>query len=427
MKFIERDVFEMDKVLNHAIVFGASGLIGWAVVDHLLRSDPEYDTFSKVTAVTNREVKVSESNWPEPSANRPYLQLISGIDLRHGDGFSLANSLKQAAKDIESVTHIYYLVFTAVQDEQEEVATNRCMFRNVIDAHSLLSPNLRFVAFPGGTRGYGIYVPGGSFTPPLTEDMVNSLPPDYAKTVVYPEYRKLLSTASEGKNWTWCEICPDTIIGFTPNGSQFSLALHWAQYLSLYAHNHGIGPSMQRAETDTIEIPFPGNEASANALFSPVSAKTIARFMIYASLHPEICGGGRLFNIADHEAPYKFSEIWPQLANWFGLVGTGPPKNLQDQSTALKVSELPQTTTPLTPGEYVAKYRDIFTKFGHKKAASGGVGAGSRQLDSVGYWLTFDRQMSLEELKETGFEVNRDPIQGWLETFEMFRKGGLIF
>ncbi len=48
--------------------------------------------------------------------------------------------------------------------------------------------------------------------PPLTEDMVNNLPLDEAKRVVYQAYRKLLSAASEGKKWTWCEICPDAIV-----------------------------------------------------------------------------------------------------------------------------------------------------------------------------------------------------------------------
>lgn len=42
--------------------------------------------------------------------------------------------------------------------------------------------------------------------------MVNGLPADYAKTVVYPEYRDILNTSSEGKNWTWCEVCPDAIV-----------------------------------------------------------------------------------------------------------------------------------------------------------------------------------------------------------------------
>jgi hypothetical protein len=51
---------------------------------------------------------------------------------------------------------------------------------------------------------------------------------------------------------------------------------------------------------------------------------------------------------------------------------------------------------------------------------------GSRQLDSVGYWLTFDRQLSLKKLRDTGFEGDVDHVQGWLESFEMFRKAGLI-
>ncbi|KAJ5147499.1 hypothetical protein N7476_000975 [Penicillium atrosanguineum] len=420
----------MSEDSKHAIVYGASGIIGWALVDQLLSLYPQAGTFSKVTAVTNRPIDLSDMYWPEADPQTPALQLVSGVDLRHGDGAALANSLKTKV-DIESVTHVYYLVFTAVDDNLEEVATNRQMFRNVIDAHSLLSPRLEFVAFPGGTRaskltnGYGIYAPGGIFTPPLQEDMVNNLPSDYAKTVVYTEYRKLLNAASEGQKWTWCEVCPDAIIGFTPNGSQFSLALHWAQYLSLYAYNHSIGPGVQNTKSALVEVSFPGNIASANSLFSPASSKTIARFMIYASMHPKKCGSGQLFNIADNEVPCKYGELWLRLAKWFGLVGKGPAETSQAQDNTFKAGELPQDTS-MTPGEYVAKYRDAFAKNGCPNAVSRGVGAGNRQLDSVGYWLTFDRQMSLKKLKESGFEVDKDPAQGWLETFEMFRKAGLI-
>lgn len=148
--------------------------------------------------------------------------------------------------------------------------------------------------------------------------------------------------------------------------------------------------------------------------------------MIYASLHPKTCGGGQLLNIADNEVPCKYGEIWPRLATWFGLVGVGPAENSQAQDNTLKVGELPHTTSSMTPGEYVAEHRGIFAQCGRVNAVSGGVGAGNRQLDSVGYWLTFDRQMSLKRLKETGFEGGRDPVQGWLESFEMFRQAGLV-
>ncbi|KUL86271.1 hypothetical protein ZTR_08338 [Talaromyces verruculosus] len=363
---------------NHAIVYGASGLIGWAIVNQLLNSYPHAGAFSKVTAVTNRPMNLSETFWPEASQG-PGLELVSGIDI----------------------------VFAANDDNLKEVEINRRMFTNVIRAHNKLNPDLKFVKFPGGTRGYGIYAPGGTFTPPLREEMENNLPADYAKTVVYPIYREILDAESQRKTWTWCEVCPDAIVGFTPNGSQFSLSLHWAQYLSLYAYNHGIGPGAQESNTQPAEVPFPGNFSSANSLFSPVSSQRMARFMIYASLHPETCGGGRLFNIADNEVPCKYGELWPQLA-------------------ACRRAVENQFETALTPGEYATKYRDIFAQQGRPDAVSKGVGYGSRQLDSVGYWLTFDRQLSLDRLKETGFERDQDPIEGWLESFEMFRKAGLI-
>lgn len=45
----------------HALVFGASGLAGWGVVDQLLENYPAEGTFSKVTALVNRPFSVAES------------------------------------------------------------------------------------------------------------------------------------------------------------------------------------------------------------------------------------------------------------------------------------------------------------------------------------------------------------------------------
>jgi len=68
----------------------------------------------------------------------------------------------------------------------------------------------------------------------------------------YPASENLLSEQSKGRQWTWCEVRPDAIIGFTPNGSAFNLTAHWATYLSLYAHVEGKGA----------KVPFPGTEAA---------------------------------------------------------------------------------------------------------------------------------------------------------------------
>lgn len=102
----------MGKTSNHAIVYGASGLVGWAVVNQLLSGYPGQGTFSKITAITNRPLVLSDTRWPELNSKRPELpelQLVSGIDLRRDDGAALADSLKQVVEDVQTVTHVYYL------------------------------------------------------------------------------------------------------------------------------------------------------------------------------------------------------------------------------------------------------------------------------------------------------------------------------
>ncbi|KXH62581.1 hypothetical protein CNYM01_02784 [Colletotrichum nymphaeae SA-01] len=398
---------------NHAVVFGASGLLGWATVEQLLSNYPSKGSFENVTAVMNRPLPESDSFWPPASPSKPRLQIASGVNLT-GTLEDLTSQLKSKVDGIEGVTHVFYFanllaIITVFNqgdgDDVAECKTNCGMMQTVVDAVTTLSTNLKAFVYSGGTRGYGIYTPGGTFKPPLEESMADNLPEDYAKTVAYPWWRKILSRASDGKPWTWSEVCPDAVVGFSPNGSGFSLALHWAQYLSLYAYNHGVG---KNSKSD-VEVPFPGNQAGYNSLCTPVSSRTLGRIAIHASLHGEKCGG-KVINMADREQPTKFSDLWPSLADWFGLVGVGPRENDNAEK----------------PGEYVKRHRQIFEEQGCGRAVTAGVGGGSIQLDSVGYWLSFDRQLSLQRLRSVGFTEERDPIEGWLEAFERFREASII-
>ncbi|KAK2028416.1 hypothetical protein LX32DRAFT_590738 [Colletotrichum zoysiae] len=390
---------------RHAIVFGAAGLLGWATVEQLLSNYPAEGSFDQVTAVINRSLPESEFFWPRDTPNRPSLQIVSGVNL-NGTTEDLTRQLGGKVKGIEHVSHVFYFVFQAVgEDHVRECETNCGMMQRVVDSLTMLSPNLQSFIYPGGTRGYGIYVPGGTFEAPLKESMADNLSEEYAKTVAYPWFRKILTKASEGKPWTWSEVCPDAVVGFTPNGSGFSLALHWAQYLSLYAYTRG-----REDNSDlSLEVPFPGNESCYNSLFTPVSSRSLGRIAVHASLNGAKWHG-KVINIGDSARPTKFSEIWPSLAAWFGLKGVGPA----------------EINESMKPGEYVQKNKQYFVERGLDKAVVAGVGSGSSQLDSVGYWLSFDRQLSLERLRSLGFMEERDPIEGWLEAFRKFREAGII-
>lgn len=97
--------------------------------------------------------------------------------------------------------------------------------------------------------------------------MADQLPSDYLETVAYPHYRSMLSSESSGLGWLWCEIVPDAIIGFTLNGSGFSLAGLWATFLPTYRLVHGEGA----------DVPFPGVMARYNSLSTETSASTLEK------------------------------------------------------------------------------------------------------------------------------------------------------
>ncbi|KAF7551199.1 hypothetical protein G7046_g7783 [Stylonectria norvegica] len=391
---------------NHALVFGATGLIGWAITEQLLSNYPETATFSSVTAISNRPVKESQTSWPSATAERPELQLVSGVNLLDED---LTSQLRDKVTGVERITHVFYFVFLPQNDDQlEECRVNCGMMRRVAEAMNALAPNLKSFVYSGGTRGYGIYVPNGTFTAPLEESMADNLPEGYAKSVAYPWFRSILTEASAGRGWNWSEVCPDVVVGFSPIGSNFSLALHWAQFLSLYAHNHGVRDGS--SSHGQIKVPFPGSVQGYDSLFTPVSSRILGRIAVHAALNPGKCGA-KVLNMLDNSKPTTFRELWPAIAAWFGLVGVEP-------SGDDKV---------LPPGEYIDKYKHVFEEYGLPKAITAGVGAGNKQLDSVGWWLTFDRQLSPERLRAVGFDEERAPAIGWLEAFDKFRAAGIVF
>lgn len=101
---------------NHALVFGATGLVGWAVVDQLLSGYPTSTTFASITGVSNRPVDASRAFWPEEPDTRPELQLVSGVNLQSDD---VLDQLRKKVAGIEKTTHVFYFgTGSRVKDSQ---------------------------------------------------------------------------------------------------------------------------------------------------------------------------------------------------------------------------------------------------------------------------------------------------------------------
>ncbi|RDW60201.1 hypothetical protein BP5796_11807 [Coleophoma crateriformis] len=378
---------------NHALVFGASGVAGWGVVEQLLEDYPIKGTFSTTTALVNRPLTFEESRWPGPSPDRPELDIVSGIDLTEGSPEDFAAVLKSKVKGIAEITHVYYYAYKPDEPEKE-VSTNVQMLERVVFALKKLSPNLKFIVFPSGSKAYGaVLVPGGYFKAPYDETMV--LPDEENKKIFYWEFQKLLSRESEKEAWTWCDIRPDAVIGFVPNGSQYNLTAHWANYLSAYALLEG----------KSSQVPFPGTPAVYKGKYNEASSTMIGRISIWASLNPQK-SSEQTFNIADQAKGESMQERWPALCSYFGLEGV-PPSGSRDA---------------LLPGAYVKAHRHELQKRGMK----GTEVFKAEFLDNYGFIFDFDRQFSLQKARRAGFVDEVDPNQSWFTAFDRFKAAGVL-
>lgn len=105
------------------------------------------------------------------------------------------------------------------------------MLGRAIGALNSLSPNLRVVVFPSGTKvsspdtnipievlkapqAYGIQLPDRVFTAPYKESM-GRLPEPAGSKLFYYRYQELLDEQRKGKDWTWCDVRPDAVVSKT--------------------------------------------------------------------------------------------------------------------------------------------------------------------------------------------------------------------
>lgn len=87
-----------------ALVFGASGVTGWAFVNEILNDYPRKGLWNGVLAFTNRPLSVEQSYWPTDDR----LSITSGINLLEGTQEELeAKSTKVLG--INNVTHVFYV------------------------------------------------------------------------------------------------------------------------------------------------------------------------------------------------------------------------------------------------------------------------------------------------------------------------------
>lgn len=271
---------------QHVLIAGASGVIGKAVLDSF--------------AAIGWQITTVGRSSKAPS-DHPHL----AADLL--DAASLADT--KAA--LEGVTHLFYSALKPNPDPGVEADENAAMFENLVGALRSAGASLERITFVQGGKVYGAQL--GVYKTPAREDDSRHFPPN-----LYFRHEDFArSLEAEGIRWT--ALRPDIVIGHS-----LGSAMNLGNLIGLYG-------TLCR-ETGTA-MQFPGSEqAYRNAVVNVTSAELIGEAAVWAAVN----NADGAYNLTNGDV-FRWSHVWPKLAEWFGLeVGEPQPISLEQRIKALR-------------------------------------------------------------------------------------------
>ncbi len=216
-----------------------------------------------------------------------------------------AESCKRALAVIEPVTHVFFAARAPFREGGvEDVEGNVAMLAATLDAVAAHSPGLEHVHLLEGIKWYGMHL--GPYPTPSREDDPRHLPPNF-----YYDQQDLLSARAARTGWSWSASRPSYICDFAPSRSRNLITV-----LGAYA-----------AICRELDVPldFPGSAAGYSALSELSDATCLAEAIVFLATHES--GRNTAFNVTNGDS-FRWSQVWPLLAQWFGI-RCGVPRNIK--------------------------------------------------------------------------------------------------
>lgn len=236
---------------------------------------------------------------------------------------------------------------------------------------------------------------------PLTEDLPR-LPEPHASEMFYYWETDTLDRLSQDKTWTWCEVRPDLVVGFVPNDNAHCLAQTLAIYLSLYREVNG----------KNSKVPWPGTAKSYKVLSSQTSQDMLAKFSVWASLHPQLTGNGEAFNVLDSNRPSTWEERWHTICSLFDLEGIGYVEGTPSAESFMMTHR--------------AKWDELTETHGLKSGHIDNNVANPYFFKNMLTLFDYDHQASMEKAYKLGFQASWDDRRSWDIAFQRFRMAKII-
>ena len=245
----------------------------------------------------------------EKLAGLPDWQVV-GLSRRAGESrarvryipVDLTNAEDAAAKlaDLKDATHVFYAAFQppaagAGANAAANVAPNVAMLVNSITAIDRVANRLERVVLVTGNKVYGSHL--GPFRTPAREDDPRHMPPDF-----YFDQIDWLAAFQQGKRWSWTEIRPHTLCGFSP-GTAMSILSVIAVYASI-------------SKAYGLPLRFPGKPGAFRAVYQVTESTHLANALHWAATEPRCAN--QAFNITNGDF-FRWCNVWPKIAAVFDM------------------------------------------------------------------------------------------------------------
>ncbi|KIX04889.1 uncharacterized protein Z518_05760 [Rhinocladiella mackenziei CBS 650.93] len=171
----------------HALVFGASGISGWALLKEALGC-PAPTTFEYVTAVTNRPLITSNT------------QCVVGLT-------GSVDSIVSALNTIETVSPVFLFVYLDPgKDNKDLKKANTGPIRTAVEATQNAASNVKSSILQLGGKAYGLECPNAVEVIPPPNESYPRVSNPIADDIFYYSQYDVLETLSKGSSWTFTGI-----------------------------------------------------------------------------------------------------------------------------------------------------------------------------------------------------------------------------
>ncbi|MFK3736345.1 SDR family oxidoreductase [Massilia sp. TN1-12] len=258
-----------------ALVVGASGIIGNAVVQEL-KGRPD---------------------WTVRALPRTLVDGVESIKADLTDAAATARAL-EAARD---TTHVFYAALKGGSDLLDEERINGGMLRNLLDGLKAVGAPLQRVVHYQGAKVYGVHL--GHAHAPFYEDDPRHVTPNF-----YYAQEDLLRERGAAGDFAWSILRPDVVVGDIV-GNPMNIVMVMGVFAAL-------------SKEAGVPLRFPGTDkVYSGVLAQTTDAAWMARASVWAALDP--AAAGEAFNLVNE--PFRWERVWRRVAGAFDME-VGPPQ-----------------------------------------------------------------------------------------------------